>query len=78
MIRENFKSPFCVCIFLFFLMLDFNAWSQPPQPGGNNGGGNLEGDDVPVMSAMQIFFLILTGLLFVFYYLQKLKSKQIQ
>jgi len=57
----------------FILLFDFVAFAQP---GDDDGGGGLEGSDPqPAPINGKLFFLAITGILFVFYTYKRNKKQ---
>lgn len=56
---------------LFILVADFKLFAQ--EPGDDDGGGGLEGED-PVPINGQLIWLAIVGLAFAFYYYKKYRK----
>ncbi|MBC8882968.1 hypothetical protein H9X57_04930 [Flavobacterium piscinae] len=67
------KSIYKFYIVTFLLLSDFIMFAQP---GDDDGGGGLEGDDTPVAPIDgKLIWLAMISILFAFYYLNKRTQK---
>lgn len=63
------KSIYKIYILVFLLLSDFVLFAQP---GEDDGGGGLEGDDAPAAPIDgKLLWLAIVSILFAFYYLNK-------
>lgn len=67
------KSIYKFYILTFLLLSDLMLFAQP---GDDDGGGGLEGDDTPAAPINgKLIWLALASILFAFYYFKKEKQK---
>ena len=67
------KNIFKLYFLSFFLLSDFVVFAQP---GDDDGGGGLEGDDTPAAPIDgKLIWLAIAGILFSLYYFKSKKQK---